>query len=625
MEQKTYFAQDKQGNILPNAQVKIFNADTNTLAAGLVNKIGQPLGNPFNADVSAMIVFSAPDGFYDMEIADGGIAGQRIRIQFLDVNESLAKAKGYADDAKDNADLLLSGADAYPTSAAAQAAITAGTETRKYFTVKGSDAVWTERYQNVGGIATPTGEVWLSGKGVKALIEENQKIIQSIADYIKRYDHGGLIKNADDQPGFWIDDKVLLSFHKGDLDVRGITMGTMIKFEQAASRDPYHDTVLNDFEFVPLAWIGDQVFLWRGRDKQIHSSHGFAGMETPTVINSKVNSRLRAKCSAVSTGSVANLVPTVLLTGDSWTDNAEIPVALRTILQGKYGDGGTGYVSFSPSRFLPGVGLTNSGFTQGNLYSGDMSRGTGVNAQRIFTQNNTSIAKMTGLVGSRMVIYYHDLPGTFTVSVDGAPRVDVVGGNTNKFKSFIVDVAAGTHSVEITTLTNTTGNYVNIFGVKATLSSGRGINIMNMGQGGAQASNYGSVIPNLPNVASVLDPDAVFIILGTNELIKNVAVSTFKTNLMALVSAWKTAVTDSAGVNILFPAHVKRILNNYPEYAQAAMEVAISLGVGYMNGLELFPSSDVGNSLNLFADKDHLNQYGAQHYADFVVNALLEI
>ncbi|ATN93649.1 tail fiber protein [Pseudomonas phage VW-6B] len=56
-------------------------------------------------------------------------------------------------------DLTMSATAAYDSKEKAQQAIDAGTETRRFFTVWSSlSRFWTEKYENVNGIATPTGE-----------------------------------------------------------------------------------------------------------------------------------------------------------------------------------------------------------------------------------------------------------------------------------------------------------------------------------------------------------------------------------------------------------------------------------------------------------------------------------
>lgn len=100
MELKTYFAQDRNGNLIPSATVTIYLAGTNTLASGLTNVSNAPLSNPFTADADGKIQFHAPDGLYDMLVALGSTQGVRVTFQCVDVAQQLSDANSAAGDAE---------------------------------------------------------------------------------------------------------------------------------------------------------------------------------------------------------------------------------------------------------------------------------------------------------------------------------------------------------------------------------------------------------------------------------------------------------------------------------------------------------------------------------------------
>ncbi len=52
----------------------------------------------------------------------------------------------------------------------AQDAINKGIETHRFFTVRETDGVWSQRYENVNGVATPTGEKLLNADGVNFIV-----------------------------------------------------------------------------------------------------------------------------------------------------------------------------------------------------------------------------------------------------------------------------------------------------------------------------------------------------------------------------------------------------------------------------------------------------------------------
>lgn len=103
MELKTYFAQDRNGNLIPSATTSIYLTGTTTLASGLTTVSGAPLSNPFTADADGKIQFRAPDGIYDMQVSLGSTTGVKVTFQCVDVEQQLSDANGAADRAENAA------------------------------------------------------------------------------------------------------------------------------------------------------------------------------------------------------------------------------------------------------------------------------------------------------------------------------------------------------------------------------------------------------------------------------------------------------------------------------------------------------------------------------------------
>lgn len=96
-------------------------------------------------------------------------------------------AKGYADDAKASSQIAQSGSDAYPDLTAAQKAITDGVETRRYFSVRSLISTnWVDEYENVNGIATPTGRYLSNGKYVDEIAASVITLLASLIETNKR-------------------------------------------------------------------------------------------------------------------------------------------------------------------------------------------------------------------------------------------------------------------------------------------------------------------------------------------------------------------------------------------------------------------------------------------------------
>ncbi|CAI2146762.1 GDSL-type esterase/lipase family protein [Serratia entomophila] len=566
------------------------------------------------------------DKFGDIDTAVGLTEQNRILSEAA--RDLAQQAQQGAEAARDEAEAVVDNDYTFADTAAGLSGTTAG----QYFRVPqgvGADISFIY-YLNNSGIAVPVAE--LVGKAAierqkQLLWELTNSVGQNYFDFVSE----GELKSTyaiplrgDNSP----DPKVVDALYWGSLDLCvPISARTAIHNEIGAGRDPYQDFVLDTEKgigFLPDAF-GRFLFVLKP-DGKVYFKGGIGGIDTAstlTEINGEVNSKLRAKCNAIQTVSVSSVNPTLLLTGDSYSDKVTIPLVFRNKLQAKYGDGGTGYVSFNPSELLPGVNVTSSGFTLRNIYNCVTNDGTGINGQSIYAASaTTGNATITGLSGSRLSLYYQDLSGSFTVSVDGGSAVTITGGNTNTFKAYTVDVTAGTHSVAVA---KTGAGVVNVFGVRALLSSGRGVSVLQMGQGGAKASDYTKLIPNLSNVAPVIDADSVIIILGTNDVRTNVTPALYGQYLSALVSAWKNSVGPSVGINIMFAEEVNRNLPEYPEYEFAARGVAENQGVGYIDLFNLFPDRATTAALNMFADVDHLNAAGATHLMNFTLNNLLGI
>jgi hypothetical protein len=151
LELKTYFAQDRAGNIVPNATITIYLTGTNTLATGLTDANNAALPNPFTADVNGRIQFKAPDGMYDMQVSYGSQAGPKITISALDYQESVNELNSIREN-------LIPLGKQYMTLADAQADI-ANIPVGSYTYIRSADDKYlADEYQNVSGTLTATGK-----------------------------------------------------------------------------------------------------------------------------------------------------------------------------------------------------------------------------------------------------------------------------------------------------------------------------------------------------------------------------------------------------------------------------------------------------------------------------------
>lgn len=100
MELKNFFAQDLQGNVIPNPTVYVYQPGTTTLVSGLQDANGNARANPFAGTAAGQIQLAAPDGEYDMRVA--GVGREfTMRVRFVSVDgDKVAEAAASASSAQ---------------------------------------------------------------------------------------------------------------------------------------------------------------------------------------------------------------------------------------------------------------------------------------------------------------------------------------------------------------------------------------------------------------------------------------------------------------------------------------------------------------------------------------------
>lgn len=101
MELKNYFAQDDQGNILPDASCYLYQRGTENLIQNLLGSNGLALNNPFHTDDQGLAQFAAPNGVYDLRVVKAD-RDYRITLQCNDFTEALEAVEAAADRAENS-------------------------------------------------------------------------------------------------------------------------------------------------------------------------------------------------------------------------------------------------------------------------------------------------------------------------------------------------------------------------------------------------------------------------------------------------------------------------------------------------------------------------------------------
>ncbi|THG77762.1 hypothetical protein E5198_16465 [Pseudomonas sp. A-1] len=167
MELKNFFAQDDQGNLLGGATCYLYARGTENLAAGLQAANGTALANPFTADAKGLIQFAAPNGLYDLRVVKGP-RDYRVRVQCLDVEESVAEAESAAGRAEVARDAAQLSAGVFADTAAGLA----GTVSGKYFSVPSADSSeFLVLYRNNAGVAQEVKRYPSAGLAINAFAQ----------------------------------------------------------------------------------------------------------------------------------------------------------------------------------------------------------------------------------------------------------------------------------------------------------------------------------------------------------------------------------------------------------------------------------------------------------------------
>lgn len=140
MELKSFFAQDKDGGIVPGAYVYLYIKGTTTPVYGIEGPDGNVLDNPFQATADGLIQLSAPDGVYDLRVTSAGL-DKTIPVSFLDTTEALDTIQAASSQTSNDADRAEAARDAAQLTArvfADTASGLASTVEDEYFTVPSS-------------------------------------------------------------------------------------------------------------------------------------------------------------------------------------------------------------------------------------------------------------------------------------------------------------------------------------------------------------------------------------------------------------------------------------------------------------------------------------------------------
>ncbi|HBQ6160695.1 SGNH/GDSL hydrolase family protein [Klebsiella pneumoniae] len=314
-------------------------------------------------------------------------------------------------------------------------------------------------------------------------------------------------------------------------------------------------------------------------------------------------------------------------TGDSWTEKRAIPQMMANILYSEYSKAGEGWINFASANgdTLNGMSFNISGWTtyDASETTAEPTYGCALDGLCLYATGTAARITLNAVNATSLSIYFKDTAGVFRYTIDGGTPVVVTGAGTGNVTK--VDVtglsSTGTHQLVIDLTGNT--DTVVIYGVYASISS-NGVEIQKFGNANITADGYTKVLSNISYFAQQLNPDIIFMIIGTNDYRLGRTLSNFYTALTSWVQAYKAALPDTTLVLIAPPQC--NASGSYPlsSYRDVMRQVANENHVEFFSLYDDFPAAyATANTYGLWNDALHLNNNGADFLARELYNYFL--
>ena len=312
----------------------------------------------------------------------------------------------------------------------------------------------------------------------------------------------------------------------------------------------------------------------------------------------------------------------IVLIGDSNTELGRYCKPLTDSVVAHYGDWGSGWICAPNSWYMPQGSSVQLGLFQamdmnegGRLPppilapNGKWAHAINFNASVLLTFNGTAVD----------VIWLRSpTGGTYTDSIDGVyKKTENTAGALGVMRTSFSGLTAGTHKLRIYKINeqdNTSTVDILAFETHAT-PAGKTVPgvVHNWGNAWCTASDFDGIDSTVfAQSLQAVAPDAVVILLGTNDYNGSVSAATFKANILKIINRVKAAVTI-APRNILLVSCFKDInqsalLQEYvnTSYPQAASET----GIDYWDMYSWFGDYATNNAKGYFEDGVHVNAAG---------------
>lgn len=483
------------------------------------------------------------------------------------------------------------------------------------------DASLADEFINNGGTLEATGRHMPSQAAVDEASESANLALERVPEENVMPSLVPVVRDMEGKVPVWLED--------GDLDARGVTSSFSDKVASTGTAIPAA------LEMLPSEVVSPQlvplfrdlagnvpVYLVDGKLAAYGVDSSFVDLVYAALIglfqpNQKYTDartawRWRTAKSKYKLSVTSKLK--VGFTGDSWTEKKAIPQMMANILYSEYSKAGEGWINFASANgdTLNGMSFNISGWTtyDASETTAAPTYGCALDGLCLYATGTVARITLNAVSATALSIYFKDTAGVFRYTIDGGTPVVVTGAGTgNITKVDITGLATGTHQLVIDLTGNT--DTVVIYGVYATISS-NGVEIQKFGNANITADGYTKVLSNISYFAQQLNPDIIFMIIGTNDYRLGRTLTNFFTALTSWVQAYRTALPDTCLVLIAPPQC--NATGSYPltSYRDIMRRVATENNCEFFSLYDDFPSSyATANSYGLWNDALHLNNNGA--------------
>ncbi|HCI6240661.1 TPA: SGNH/GDSL hydrolase family protein [Klebsiella pneumoniae] len=509
----------------------------------------------------------------------------------------------------------------YMTLAAAQADIANIPEGSTTYYRSADDSALAIEVMNVGGTLQPTGRKMPSQQAVDEASDSAKEALERVPEEKVM---PALVPVVHDMAG-----NVPIYLENGELDAKAVTgsfsdkvagkgtvIPTLAEMVQKEKISPQLVPLFKDDAGMVPVYLVDGRLAVKGIDSSFVDLvyAALIGLFQPNQKYTDARTAWRWRTAKTKYKLSVTSKLKVGFTGDSWAEKKAIPQMMANILYSEYSKAGEGWINFASANgdTLNGMSFNISGWTtyDASETTAAPTYGCALDGLCLYATGTAARITLNAVSATGLSIYYKDTTGTFRYTIDGGTPIVVTGAGTgNVTKVDITGLANGTHQLVI----DLTGNAdtVVIYGVYATISSS-GVEIQKFGNANITADGYTKVLGNISYFAQQLNPDIIFMIIGTNDYRLGRTLSNFYTALTSWVQAYKAALPDTALVLIAPPQC--NASGSYPlsSYRDVMRQVANENHVEFFSLYDDFPAAyATANTYGLWNDALHLNNNGA--------------